>query len=427
MKIINNILLIFGLLIVATACYEEPEARLDQLIKDKLGSVPVVSNIAIINSQFPGINDVPGGKIDFEVQYFSDAPIKQISYYEQKGYYGKIDKTVKFFGGEIVLIESKPYESAFSERYQLDTIVFSYDIPANALGKVVRLIVEIEGEDGIKSVDDIDTNIYQNMPTIRIDSIATDSLFMDNLYPGEYFEFFLKLNEDATVLYRERTRVEVFEKIGGGVEKLISTIPASEQEEPSLSVMLPLSGAGEAVTYRFVAISTFTDTDSDDEDNVIDFGSSETDTTLNLDIPIPLTLLSDQSITLNETDTIGYDLVNLVTVATAGSDNLKDLVISESNQSTGSAVLESLNGTQFIKIDESDDFDQANLNYLISTFNGKSSSVSVTAAIGDTFIAYLRPAADAEITETSDMVIFTITSIGRSASGAVSVMFDVKY
>ncbi len=128
MKLYNKILLICGLAVALTACYEKPPAPIDGLIKTSLGSIPSASDYTWV-----GDDPTAGGSVTFTFNFWSDTDIEAINMY------------VSTDGGTTeTLVQTNTFaQSGYSQFYSTDTIAYTLIIPASL---VVGEDVDYRGE-----------------------------------------------------------------------------------------------------------------------------------------------------------------------------------------------------------------------------------------------------------------------------------------
>lgn len=140
MKTPKLIILLLSTAVAVTACYDDKDPVADIITPTGKGYYPVSGNtfVDLINTGTITANRVykPGVAIAFELQYWSEAPIKEINLYQTAGTNAK----EKIF--------SAPYSTvaAFSKRKSADTLIFNYTTPAVAETTNVKLDVEIINE-----------------------------------------------------------------------------------------------------------------------------------------------------------------------------------------------------------------------------------------------------------------------------------------
>lgn len=123
-----------------TGCYDEPDFIKDNTTATGVGSVPVsgneLKNLAT-NTNLSTANNAAtnqftaGSEIKYELQFFSDSPIKEINVYETVG------------AGARTKIKTVPYVPAFSATDRTDTLVVAYTVPQAAVGTNVKVDTEI--------------------------------------------------------------------------------------------------------------------------------------------------------------------------------------------------------------------------------------------------------------------------------------------
>lgn len=123
-----------------TSCYDEPDFIKDNTTATGVGSVPVsgneLKNLAT-NTNLSTANNAAtnqftaGSEIKYELQFFSDSPIKEINVYETVG------------AGARTKIKTVPYVPAFSATDRTDTLVVAYTVPQAAVGTNVKVDTEI--------------------------------------------------------------------------------------------------------------------------------------------------------------------------------------------------------------------------------------------------------------------------------------------
>jgi hypothetical protein len=108
-----------------------------------LGSYPVSANTLVDLIKGGGINNqsyTGNTTLAFELQYWSDAAIKEINFYQ----------TVGAAPREQLL--NKPYVPSFSKIKSADTLVINYTVPPVAVGTNIRLDAEIVNENTLKVI-----------------------------------------------------------------------------------------------------------------------------------------------------------------------------------------------------------------------------------------------------------------------------------
>lgn len=142
-----NIYSLLAFLILGLSACEEADDVVAENITMGLGSYPVSSNTftdLTNGGTIPATRIYPAGStLSFELQYWSDAPIKEINYYQ----------TVGTSSRELIL--NKPYAASFSRIKSADTLVLSYMVPAVAVGITIKLEAEIKNENTLSVIRSI--------------------------------------------------------------------------------------------------------------------------------------------------------------------------------------------------------------------------------------------------------------------------------
>ena len=134
------ILYLLSLMALAAACYDDKDPVAEIITPTDKGFYPVSGNTFsdLINGGTFSANRqyTQNTKIAFELQYWSESPIREVNLYRTVG----STPREKFY--------SKPYPeiAAFSRLKDADTLVFQYTTPAVAAVTTVKLEVEIINE-----------------------------------------------------------------------------------------------------------------------------------------------------------------------------------------------------------------------------------------------------------------------------------------
>jgi hypothetical protein len=149
MKPINYtlILSLIGLATILAACYDDKDPVAEIITPTGKGFYPVSGNTLtdLLNGNTSiSTNRVykPGTAIAFELQYWSDGPIKEINMYSTEG------------SNPRTQIYNKPYAEieAFSKIKSADTLVLRYTTPAATATTTVKLEIEIVNENMLSLV-----------------------------------------------------------------------------------------------------------------------------------------------------------------------------------------------------------------------------------------------------------------------------------
>jgi hypothetical protein len=125
MKILRNIFFIFLVISVATSCYKEQNFWADNVTTtDK--AVPFIYMYALDSSAF-----TPGTKARVLLEFHCKDPLKEIRLHQSIG---------TLISNPRTLVSTTPYQAAFSQIRQMDTLVVTYTVPAgNAAGTTIFL------------------------------------------------------------------------------------------------------------------------------------------------------------------------------------------------------------------------------------------------------------------------------------------------
>ncbi|MFC6996988.1 hypothetical protein [Rufibacter roseus] len=132
-----------------TACYDEPDFIADNTTPTGVGSAPVsgneLRNLAT-NTNFSTANNAntnkfaPGTELRYELQFFSESPIKEINVYETVG------------AGTRTKVKTYPYVPAFSKTDRTDTLIVSYTVPQAPTGTNVKVDTEVLNQNNLNVV-----------------------------------------------------------------------------------------------------------------------------------------------------------------------------------------------------------------------------------------------------------------------------------
>jgi len=139
MKTLSNTLIIIALVLI-TGCYDDKDPVADITTPGGKGYYPVSANTFtdLVNAGTITANRVykPGTNIAFELQYWSEDPVKEINLYQTVGTTAR----EKIFTGAYAEIK------AFSKMKSSDTLIFRYTAPLVAAATNIKLDIEIVNE-----------------------------------------------------------------------------------------------------------------------------------------------------------------------------------------------------------------------------------------------------------------------------------------
>ncbi|WP_353132218.1 hypothetical protein [Pseudopedobacter sp.] len=118
------------------------EKDADQWLKDNIkiiGKVPVITSFTVTPAQAD--NKVPAGQtIKLDLRYWSEDPID------------KIELKAAIGAGAYQLVESKPYQKAYSNVSKTDSLIFNYPVPNVAVGTEINMEVTVLNTNTLKKV-----------------------------------------------------------------------------------------------------------------------------------------------------------------------------------------------------------------------------------------------------------------------------------
>ena len=141
-------LLAFGAMSL-TSCYDEPDFIADNTTPTGLGSAPVSANDLFdlaTNTTISTTNNAntrqyaPGTEIRYELQFFSESPVKEINVYQTVGSTARTK------------VKTYPYAPAFSKTDRTDTLVVSYTVPQAPVGTNVRIETEVLNQNNLNVI-----------------------------------------------------------------------------------------------------------------------------------------------------------------------------------------------------------------------------------------------------------------------------------
>ncbi|RNI22433.1 hypothetical protein [Rufibacter latericius] len=142
---IYTFLLAFGTLLL-TACYDEPDFIKDNTTPTGKGSAPVSANdlrdlstnTSISTSNNASTSQYTAGtQIRYELQFFSQSPVKEINVYETVG------------AGTRTKVSTYPYVPAFSQTDRTDTLIVTYTVPQAPVGTNVKIETEVLNQNNL--------------------------------------------------------------------------------------------------------------------------------------------------------------------------------------------------------------------------------------------------------------------------------------
>lgn len=130
-----------------TACKKNPNFIADNAIPTGVGSYPISANTLIDIGILPSavlptasstnVAFSIGRTLKYELQYFSQSPIKEINIYETIG------------TGTRNKIKTYPYAAAYSLAKATDTLIINYTVPTAIVGTTVKVETEVLNQNSL--------------------------------------------------------------------------------------------------------------------------------------------------------------------------------------------------------------------------------------------------------------------------------------
>ncbi|MFP4293399.1 MAG: hypothetical protein ACLFQ0_17310 [Cyclobacteriaceae bacterium] len=114
---LSKLLLAFCLILLTVACDEDSDQVLKDIIKEDLGYLPVITSFSLSSPSATAVQ--AGSSLTFDLRYWSEADIREIRLLSAVG------------DAEPTLIDTFPYESAYSSVSRTDSLMMNYQLPAN--------------------------------------------------------------------------------------------------------------------------------------------------------------------------------------------------------------------------------------------------------------------------------------------------------
>ncbi|MGF1638544.1 MAG: hypothetical protein ACFCUU_15815 [Cyclobacteriaceae bacterium] len=119
---ISSLVSLFALVIL-TSCDREPTEELESIIKEDLGYLPVISGFTL---RSPAAAQVaPGSTLTLDLRFWTEDQVSEIELFAREG------------ENEAVLVQTYPYQPAYSAISRTDSLLMSFQIPANAADSAV--------------------------------------------------------------------------------------------------------------------------------------------------------------------------------------------------------------------------------------------------------------------------------------------------
>ncbi|WP_133272047.1 hypothetical protein [Hymenobacter radiodurans] len=328
-----------------------------------------------------------------------------------------------------VVVQTIPYQPAYSRLKRADTLVVRYVVPQAANKALIRVDVRLVSQNGQSKTRSASFRVAEPTPTIRINSVANVTApTAGPVVAGDVVRYNLTLNVNGvtsatattpvtSILYKDLDSLITYVRVGTTAERrlLRQRLPAVGAQTGAATTLnvdatVPANSAGQPVTFRFEA-------------KVRTPARTASVTSAAITPGTPTALAAVRPITLTYTGTTGGDLAafNFATFSAATAADaatVKDIAIT--SIATNQVKLDALNTTRLVKTTAAV-YTAATLNsvrqtYLTATAANQVASVA-SVLVGDVYVARVRGG--------EQYVIFTVTGLNRTATG-VSLALDVK-
>ncbi|SMB97729.1 hypothetical protein SAMN00120144_1597 [Hymenobacter roseosalivarius DSM 11622] len=341
-----------------------------------------------------------------------------------------------------VVVQTIPYQPAFSRLKRADTLVVRYVVPPAANKAQIRVDVRVVSQNGQSRTRSAFFRVAEATPTIRINRATNVTApAAGPVVAGDVVRYNLTLNVNGvtaattttpatSILYKDLDSLVTYVKVGAAAERrlLRQRLPVVGAQTGAATTLdvdatIPAGSAGQAVTFRFEAkVRTPARTASATADALT---------------PAPPTALAAaRALTLTYAGTTGgdqaaLDLTTFTTVPAAGPAGTKDVAIT--NTASNAVRLQALNPTtgtpaptptRFVRLTTGGAaaYTSATLNSIRQTFLTAPTANQVTTldnvVVGDVVIARVRGL--------DQYAIFTVTGINRTSATDVAVTLAVK-
>ncbi|GAB2453443.1 hypothetical protein GCM10011375_00380 [Hymenobacter qilianensis] len=328
-----------------------------------------------------------------------------------------------------VVVQTIPYQPAYSRIKRADTLVVRYVVPQAANKAIIRVDVRVVSQNGQSKTRSAAFRVAEPTPTIRINSVSNVTApTAGPVVSGDVVRYNLTLNVNGvtsatattpatSILYKDLDSLITYVRVGTTAERrlLRQRLPAVGAQTGAATTLnvdapVPANSAGQAVTFRFEAkVRTPARTASVSSAPITPAAATA--------------LAAVRPITLSYTGTTGgdqaaFNFATFSAATAADAATVKDIAIT--SIATNQVKLDALNTTRLVKTTAAV-YNAATLNsirqtYLTATAANQVASVA-NVLVGDVYVARVRGG--------DQYVIFTVTGLNRTATGA-SLILDVK-
>ncbi|WP_400194018.1 hypothetical protein [Hymenobacter sp. B81] len=403
-----------------------------------------------VGGQFPSFaaNDfglaakyATGEVVRFELRFAEQtSPIKEIRILQ------KVEP-----GRDSVLVQTIPYQRAFSRARNSDTLMVNYTVPAGVNKANVRVDAVVVSQNNQTKTRSFSFRLAEPTPTVRVNAPQNQTAPVGATpVPGDVVRFPVVLNEGGIntatslgatgTLFKDLDSLVVYVQVGATPERrvreLTRRLPATgAQSGAALTVnvdaTLPAGSAGQPVVYRFEAKSRFQDRPAPAAPSI----RSATAAAPALTPGTPTPLAAPRTVTLTYSGTGGdqaaLDLTTFTLVPAAGPLASKDVAITSTAGNTvrlqaltpTSTTPPLAQSTSFVRLTTGGAaaYNAATLNSIRQLYRTAAAANQVTqldnVVVGDVVVARLRGL--------DQYVIFTVAGINRTAT-SVELTLNVK-
>ncbi|AMM50877.1 hypothetical protein TH61_06315 [Rufibacter sp. DG15C] len=324
------------------------------------------------------------------------------------------------------VVKTIPAQGAYSVRKKADTLVVEYVVPALANKATVRLDAKGVGFNNSTKTRSVSFRVAEAMPTIRIKSVSnrTATAQYGNA-ANDVIRYELVLNEGGVtsvtattpataILYKDLDSLNVYAKVGAAAETRVQRIALTKSGAAltrNVDVTVPASSAGQEVIFRFEAKSV--------SPKLAASVSSA-----------PVTPSAATAFTGTSTATIGLNgdanaaSFNFVARTNAGTDVIANKDITVTSVAGNKVAVKAENTTAFVKSTAAA-YTSATFSSVRQAYYAGANAVptAVVTSIADLLVGDVYIA---KLVGTDNYVIFKVTAINRTETGA-TVTMDYKY
>lgn len=341
-----------------------------------------------------------------------------------------------------VVVQTIPYQPAYSRLKRADTLVVRYVVPEAANKALIRVDVRVVSQSGQSKTRSTAFRVAEATPTIRVNSATNVTApTAGPVAPGDVVRYNLTLNVNgvttatvatpaASILYKDLDSLITYVRVGTAAERrlLQQRLPAVGAQTGAATTLnvdatVPAGSAGQEVVFRFEA-------------KVRTPARTASVSSAAITPAAPTALAAARTLTLTYAGTTGgdqaaLDLTTFATVPAAGPASTKDVAITST--ATNAVRLQALNPTtgtpapvptRFVRLTMGGAaaYTNATLSSIRQTFLTTAAANQVTTldnvVVGDVVVARVRGL--------DQYAIFTVTGLNRTSTTDVALTLAVK-